>query len=298
MGQILHGCAKTTYSIREELQRSKDKVSVLSKRYNINPKTVIKWRKRADEGVMDKSNTPKKTRTVLSTSDEAIIIAFRKSTQLPLDDCYDGLISEIPHLTRSNLYRCLLRHGLSCLPKETPSKEKKKFKSYDIGFVHVDITEVRVAEGSKFYIYVAICRISKFVYTEIHNTQTADIACSFLNNLVLACPFKIHTILTDNGVQFAYTALNLSQKIKSRHKFTLGCNTHGIRHKRTKPYTPKTNGQVERFNRTLKEATVKSYYYENKEILSKHLDAFVTAYNYAKRLSSINRLTPAEMILA
>lgn len=209
MGQVLHGCAKTTYAIREELQRSKASIASLSRLYNINPKTVIKWQKRSDEGVADRSHTPKKTRTKLTIENEALIIAFRKSTQLPLDDCYDGLIHQIPHLTRSSLYRCLDRHGLSVLPQSNPKPEKKQFKKYDIGFMHIDITEVRI-ESKKLYIFVAICRVSKFVYTEIHEAQTADIACAFLENLISACPFKIHTILTDNGVQFAYTILNLS----------------------------------------------------------------------------------------
>ena len=84
MGQILHRCAKTTYAIREELQRSEASILYLSKLYNINYKTVIKWRKRKEEGVADRSNIPKKTNTVLSTEEQAIIIAFRKSTQLAL----------------------------------------------------------------------------------------------------------------------------------------------------------------------------------------------------------------------
>ena len=297
MGQLLHGCAKTTHAIRAELQRSKASISELSKLYNINPKTVIKWRKRTEEGVADRSNAPKTTRTVLSEVEQALIIAFRKATQLPLDDCYDALIDKIPSLSRSNLYRCLNRHGLSHLPKESEqAKPKAKFKDYDIGFMHIDITEVRVAD-KKLYIYVAICRVSKFVYTEIHESQTADIACSFLDNLTISCPFKIHTILTDNGVQFAYTALNLSQKLKRRHRFTLKFTSLGIRHRRIKPYTPKTNGQVERFNRTLKEATTKRYHYESKQELERHLQEFVLAYNYAKKLSSLGRKTPFESIL-
>lgn len=147
------------------------------------------------------------------------------------------------------------------------------------------------------YIYVGICRVSKFVYTEIHTNQTADIACSFIDNLVFACPFKIHTILTDNGCQFAYTKLNLSQKIKKRHKFTLKCAGYGVRHRRTKPYTPRTNGQVERFNRTLKEATTRIYHYQDRDELDNHLQAFVLAYNYAKKLTSLKRKTPFETIL-
>src|ERR1700733_1587423 len=107
MGQLLHGCAKTTHAIRKELQRSKASIQELSRRYNINPKTVVKWRNRVEEGIRDRSNAPKSPRTALSAADQALIIAFRKATQLPLDDCYDSLVGKIPHLSRSNLYRCL-----------------------------------------------------------------------------------------------------------------------------------------------------------------------------------------------
>ncbi|AIL65833.1 Integrase core domain protein [Rickettsiales bacterium Ac37b] len=296
MGQILHGCATTTHAIRKELQRSQATIKELSEQYNINPKTVIKWRQRKEEGVEDRSNAPKKATTILKPEDEALIIAFRKSTQLPLDDCFDALIKEIPYLTRSNLYRCLKRYGLSCLPKEDNIKEKKKFKAYEIGFMHLDITEVRIGEG-KFYIFVAICRVSKFAYVELHNNSNGDTTVNFLDNLVSSCPFKIHTILTDNGVQFAYNGLARYRAPKARHRFDLKCKDYGIRHRTTRPYSPSTNGQVERMNRTIKEATTKKYHYTSREELDSHLQAFVMAYNYAKRLSSIARKTPFEMIL-
>jgi transposase-like protein len=296
MGQLLHGCAKTTHAIREELQRSEASIAVLSQRYHINPKTVQKWKKRKDEGVEDRSNAPKKPYTVLTEADEACIIAFRQLTQLPLDDCYDVLAEQIPALNRSNLYRCLKRHGLSRLPEESSKRTKQPFKSYDIGYVHVDITTVHVAQ-KKLYIYVAICRVSKFAYAEIHEVQTADVACQFLAHLVAACPFKIHTILTDNGCQFTYTRLNLLQKTRKKHRFTAACTQYGIRHRKTKPYRPQTNGQVERFNQTIKNATTKLYHYETKEQLEHHLLAFIDYYNHGKKLSALNRKTPWEKIL-
>ena len=52
------------------------------------------------------------------------------------------------------------------------------------------------------------------------------------------------------------------------------------------------NGQVERINRTLKDATVKRYYYETHDELRTHLDHFVQAYNYARRLKTLKGLTP------
>jgi hypothetical protein len=59
---------------------------------------------------------------VLSIEDEAVIVAFRRHTLLPLDDCLYALQATIPHLTRSSLHRCLQRHGISRLPEITGDK--------------------------------------------------------------------------------------------------------------------------------------------------------------------------------
>ena len=64
----------------------------------------------------------------------------------------------------------------------------------------------------------------------------------------------------------------------------------------TKPNYPWTNGQVERMNRTLKEATVKRYHYETHQQLEKHLHTFLMAYNFAKRLKTLKGFTPYEFI--
>src|SRR3712207_8158640 len=64
------------------------------------------------------------------------------------------------------------------------------------------------------------------------------------------------------------------------------CEQHGIEHRLTKPGHPWTNGQVERMNRTLKEATVKRYYYENQQQLKEHLYNFLNADRKSTRLNS------------
>jgi hypothetical protein len=85
---------------------------------------------------------------VLSVEEEAVIVAFRRYTLLPLDDCLYALQPTIPHLTRSSLHRCLQRHGISRLPDvEGVKPAKKKFKSSPIGFFHIDIAEVRDRTG-------------------------------------------------------------------------------------------------------------------------------------------------------
>src|SRR5512134_2384355 len=285
MGQVLHGSATTTEAIRRAIQHSEESLRALAKRYGINQKTVAKWRKRAS--VVDLPTGPKEPRsTVLSAEEEAIVVAFRRHTLLPLDDCLYALQPTIPHLTRSSLHRCLQRHGIGRLPDVDGDKpEKKRFKSYPIGFFHIDLAEVRTQEG-KLYLYVAIDRTSKFAFVQLVGKANTVTARAFLDALVAAVPYKIEIVLTDNGIQFADLPKNRDGPTASwrGHPFDRACWGHGIEHRLTKPNHPWTNGQVERMNRTLKEATVRRYHYETHRQLEDHLAAFLDGYNFARRL--------------
>lgn len=201
MGQVLHGRATTTETVRRAIQNSQASIRTLAKQYGINPKTVAKWKQR--DHVQVAAMGPKETHsTSLSLEEEAVIVAFRKHTLLPLDDCLYTLQETIPHLTRSSLHRCLQRHGISRLPEMTEkAPQKKRFKKYPIGYFHIDITQVRTEEG-KLYLFVAIDRTSKFAFAELHETMTRTVTAGFLQRLIAAVPYKIHTILTDNGIQF------------------------------------------------------------------------------------------------
>jgi transposase-like protein len=116
MGQVLHRGATTTEAIRRAIQHSQESLRVQARRHGINQKTVAKWRKRCS--ATDLRTGPKNPRsTVLSVEEEAVIVAFRRHTLLPLDDCLYSLQATIPQLTRSSLHRCLERHGISRLPE-------------------------------------------------------------------------------------------------------------------------------------------------------------------------------------
>jgi transposase InsO family protein len=297
MGQVLHGSATTTEAIRRAIQHSQESLRRLAKRYGINQKTVAKWKKRAS--VADLPTGPREARsTILSIDEEAIIVAFRRHTLLPLDDCLYALQPTIPHLTRSSLHRCLQRHGIGRLPDVGGEKpEKKKFRSYPIGFFHIDLAEVRTGEG-KLYLYVAVDRTSKFAFVQLVEKANTGTARAFLEALVATVPYKIEIVLTDNGIQFAYLPKNRSGPTAtwSRHLFDRACRRHGIEHRLTKPNHPWTNGQVERMNRTIKEATVQRYHYDSHEQFRRHLDDFVAAYNFGRRLKTLKGLTPYEFI--
>lgn len=292
MGQVLHGSATTTEAVRRAIQHSQESLRALAKRYGINQKTVAKWKKR--EAVSDLPTGPRTPKsTVLSIEQEAIIVAFRRHTLLPLDDCLYALQPTIPHLTRSSLHRCLYRHGISRLPEvEGDKPAKKTFKRYPIGYFHIDIAEVQTAEG-KLYLFVAIDRTSKFAYVELHQRATKLIAAQFLANLINAVPYAVHTVLTDNGIQFK----NREQdRTAMQHIFGRTCRDNGIEHRTTKIKHPWTNGQVERMNRTIKEATVKRFHYDDHDQLRVHLADFIAAYNFGRRLKTLKGLTPYEYI--
>ncbi len=86
MGQVLHGSARTTEAVRRAIQHSQESLRALARRHGVNQKTIAKWRKRSS--VCDQRTGPKEPRsTVLSVEEKAIIVAFRRHTLLPLDDC-------------------------------------------------------------------------------------------------------------------------------------------------------------------------------------------------------------------
>lgn len=299
MGQILHGSAKTTHAVRAAIQRSKASIKELAERYDLNPKTVMKWRKRAF--VHDAPMGPKAARsTVLSTEEEALAVAFRKHTLLALDDCLYALQATIPHLTRSSLHRLFQRHDISTLPAiEGEKRRKKAFNRYPIGYFHIDIAEVRTGQG-KLHLFVAIDRTSKFAFAQLHEQADRKTATAFLKDLIAVVPYTIHTVLTDNGIQFCELPRNRVGTTAGcrTQMFDLLCRANGIEHRLTKPNHPWTNGQVERMNRTLKEATIRRYHYDSHELLRQHLKAFLDAYNFGKRLKTLKGLTPFESICA
>jgi transposase-like protein len=225
---------------------------------------------------------------------QAAIIAFRRHTLLPLDVCLYAMQLSIPHLTRSALHRCLQRHGISHLSDVEDDKPKRsKFKRYPIGFLHIDIAEVQTAER-KLFLYVGIDRTSKFAVTQLVEKADRKTAWEFLQHMLEAVPYQIHTILTDNGSQFAEQPRNQNTAYSRPMRFDMICEANGIEHRLTKPNHPWTNGQVERMNRTIKEATVKRFHYDSHDQLRTHLADFMAAYKFARRLKTLNGLTPYE----
>jgi len=301
MGQILHKRARTTQAIRKEIQEAEGSLMTLSEQFNVNWKTIQKWKKR--EGTEDAPMGNGRENSVLTREEDILICETRRKTWLPLDDLLDILKPKIPKLSRSNLHRCLQYYGISKVPEEMKEKKKKggKFKTYEIGFLHIDITDFWL-QKKKYSLFVAIDRISKLCIAELYEDKTMESALHFLDLVFQFFPYHIHRILTDNGLQFTYRALPKEKRprtqegIFKRHPFTQKCLDKGIKQKLTKFFSPQTNGQVERMNKTLKDATIKMFQYDTVDQFRVNLHDFLNYYNCSKKLRAIGRKSPYDFL--
>lgn len=304
MGQLLHGRARTTHSIRKEIQSSSSSVKDLAILYNLTEKTVRKWKNRTSVEDIPCGVKPGQM-TVLRAIEERIIVETKLKTLLPLGDLYALLKPIIPILSMSNLHRCLTRHGISNLRQLIAQREgqelgkkpiRKDFKSYEIGYVHIDTSQVMVGK-QKYYLFVAIDRCSRYAHVSLRQQKTMQEAESFLTEVISAFPFKIQKILTDNGMEFCYNALIDSKKpVAKLHPFQATCRLHQIEHRTTLFKHPWTNGMVEAMNKKIKNNTTHKYKYENAKQLSEHLFYYQINYNFNLKLSALKQQTPFQQL--
>lgn len=278
-----HPIAKTNTHIRKLIQQSNRPHRELAKRFSVNPKTILKWKNR--DTVED---APKGTKTVkykLTKWEQRVIVKVRKHLKVALDDLITIVQKHIPNANRSNVYRILQRHQLNKLPQAFKGG-KGKFGTYLPGFLHIDLCYLPILPGShqRRYLLVAIDRVTKLVYVKMVIGKTQANAVEFLKEVIAWYPYRIHRILTDNGKEFG-------------KQFTAQCLKYGAKHKRTKVKHPWTNGQVERMNGIIKNATVKKKYYQDCKQLWQDLIAWQNDYNFNRKLKSLKGLTPYQKMI-
>ena len=202
----LHKNARTTPAVRAEIAASPESASALAQRLSITEQTIYKWKKREVFG--DRSHTAHRLQTQLTPAQEIVVVHLRRTLLLPLDDLLAVTRETLcPDVSRSGLDRCLRRHGvgnLNALKPTTPQEPHKAFKSYEPGFVHMDVKYLPQMqdEQKRRHLFVAIDRATRWVFVAIKNNKSAASARTFLSALHKACPIKINKLLTDNGKEF------------------------------------------------------------------------------------------------
>lgn len=257
MDMKLHANATTTPKVRAYIQQSMASAAALASELGVSETTIRRWRGRRT--VTDGSHVPKTLASSLSPVEERLICELRGDVALSLDDITEVMRRCVrPAISRSAVHRCLRRHGLSRRPRAAPAPVGV-FETTGIGFVHVDLKHLPALRRQKTYVFVAIDRATRFVHVEIADSRSAEAIAACLERFLKAFPRRVHTILTDNGSEFTDRfAVDMKNKPEGkpsgRHPFDRICAANRIEHRLTRPFTPQTNGMVERFNRRIAEA--------------------------------------------
>lgn len=288
MKQVYHSNARTNLHYRGEICNSNVSNEKLSLQYNVSVNTICKWKHRVV--FTDKSSRPDSIGYSLSELEQVLLAHIRRTSWWALDEIVEMVYPEDPKSMRSAVYRTFVRLNINKVPQAEKDKAKK-FKEYEPGYLHIDVTYLPKIDGVKYYLFVAIDRATRAMYYKVYDAKTAENTECFMNECLLFFPFGITHVLTDNGLEFT----NKLIKSKKGHYCTKPsklddiCTDNGILHRLTKPGTPQTNGMVERVNGTIKKDTVKKQSYESIEALNDDMMRFLVFYNLTRRHGGLRR---------
>ena len=288
MQQVYHFNASTNLNIRTQIQNNLGSNSDLAFRFNISAQTVSKWKNR--NFTHDKSCRPQNIEYALSDKERAIAVSLRKSSWLALDEIWEILLEENPKISRSSVHRAFVKEKINKVLVEQKEKAKK-FKEYEPGYLHIDVTYLPKFKGKPCYLFVAIDRCTRALIYWVYEQKTAENTEDFMDKCLDFFPFEITHILTDNGLEFTNRLLRSKkgEPCTKDSKMDLKCKENDIEHRLTAPFTPKTNGMVERVNGIIKTNTILKNKYQNNQEMNQDLAKFVSFYNLFRRHGSLRK---------
>lgn len=286
--QVYHSNATTNVRLRNEINNSNGTYLQISEKFGVSVNTVKKWKNRAD--FEDKSSKPKTIYYSLSELEMLIAIELRCLTWWALDEITEAVNPEEPEKIRSAVYRTFVREGINKVPEKEKEKAKK-FKEYDPGYLHIDVTYLPKINGIKYYLFVAIDRATRTLYYKVYDAKTSENSESFMLECLDFFPFGITHVLTDNGLEFTNRLIKSKkgEYCQKPSKLDVVCAENNIDHRCTKPFTPKTNGMVEKANDIIKNKTIKITRYDSLEQMNDDLMRFLVHYNLYRRHGSLRR---------
>jgi transposase InsO family protein len=299
----VHSNATTNQKQRLHIQSSDRSCAFLARQLFVSKTTVRRWRGRTC--ATERSCQPHRISYAFSPEEETLILALREKA-LPLDDVVDAVRVVLPHARRASVHRLLVRHGVNRLAKKYRTDQREQqatgdtdtygvFKQYGPGYLHIDCFYLPRLEGVRRYCFVAVDRATRLLYLGVYAHKDKEAATDFLAKCLEFFPFQVEKILTDNGREFTLEGFkNRYGPAKRAHPFEQLCQREGIQHRRTKPYTPKTNGMVERLNGLIKANTTKQHTYQSAQEMSADLQAWFERYNFYRKNRRIGGQTPYE----
>jgi transposase len=284
----IHPNARTTPAVRAEIARSGEPTGELARRFGVSTETIRKWRRRGPEDCRDHSSRPRRLPWKASEEERAVVCALRRATGFPLDDLTFVVAHFLPHLDRDNVYRILKAAGLSRRPAPAaPERAAGKFREYELGFIHLDVKhlpKLRTADGEwrKRFLFVAIDRPLALGPPGGQGRRDRGQRPGLPREALAAFPFRVTHVLTDRGSCF------------TAEGFEKACREHGVEHRKTRPYTPRTNGMAERFNGRVQREVLGITVAGHRD-LERLLAGFNRAYN-ARRQRVLDGRSPDEVV--
>ena len=275
-----------------------------SRHFHTTPKTVAKWvrRFRAEglAGLQDRSSRPHSMPSRTEPAKCEAIEALRR------DRCTQDAIARAVGCSRSTVSRILKRLGLSLLSALEPKAARPRYERATPGeIIHIDIKKLgrfnkighritgdRTRQSNQRtngtapgweYVHVAVDDHSRIAFSEIKDTEKKGCAVAFLKAVVAyyaSIGITVSRVMTDNGGCY------------KSHLWRDTCQQFGIKHLRTKPYTPQTNGKAERFIQTALREWAYATAFENSEQRKADLPKWQHRYNWHRPHASLGKQTP------
>jgi len=293
-----HANARLTAYQRKIIKQSQAPYRVLAKQFGVSVTTIAKWKKRT--AMNDKSSRPDHVQKALPDTLEPVLDFLRRDWLMDMDTIWLALKKTLfPQLSKSAVYRQLVRQGINNVKELRPKQEReyKKFQACPPGFIHIDVFKLPKLGSKKLYVFIAIDRATRLMTMRVYPHRDAVCGKAFFDHCQQFYPFKIYRILTDNGGEFTnkHYRKNSSINRPETHIFTQACTNAEIEHLTTKPYHPWTNGMAERTVGTIKTETVYRMQFDSQAQLISALYGFERYFNCHRPYKAMNSRTPVEL---
>jgi transposase InsO family protein len=262
-------------------------------------KWLRRWREEGEAGLADRKPGPRRVRNRTPRHRIEKILALRRRRQTSWE------IARRVKVPWSTVSGILKREGLGKLKLLEPKGPSRRYEREQAGeLVHLDVKPLgrwrrrpgHRATGDRAsrdrgagweYAHVAIDDASRLAYVEVLPDQTGDTAVGFLERALRFFQrhrFQVRELLTDNGSCYV------------SRRFRQACKRHGLRHLRTKPYRPETNGKAERFIQTMLMGWAYKRAYRTSNQRRKALPKWLRYYNEQRPHRALGMITPKARI--
>jgi len=270
--------------------------------FGVSPATAHRWWHRWLDGheLLDRSSRPLRQPRRLSAVEEERILQARRQTNLGR-----GRLAGILDRARSTIWKVLRRHGLSRRPRGQRQSYRRYEWSRPGALLHMDVKRlsrfstpghrrhgnraIRTRGAGYDYLHCLVDDHTRLAYVELHpsedaetNARTLERGLRFFAELGLQ---PAEAVMTDNA--FVYT---------NGRRFKTLLASIGARHITTPPYTPRWNGKVERFIRTLQDEWADSRTWPSSSSRARSLQSFIRYYNRRRPHSSLGDQPPISRV--